>query len=248
MTPFGKCCCKRLPQGLSQSPDWAQAALEEAFLEADLLRECIEAFIDDIGCFSDSWEDHLNHLKQTLDCLQANGYKVNPTKCEWAVQETEWLGHYITPNGIKPLNKKIKGILQLDHPTAVTELRSFIGMINFYRDFWKRRAHVLAPLTALTKTPKNTPIPWNEETEAAFNNIKALLIEEVLLYYPDPNKEFIIEPDASKKQLGATIYQLNDQGHKQPVAFFSCKLAPAQTHCLASDSEALCITEVFEEH
>jgi len=248
VTPFGKYRRKRLPQGLSQSPDWAQAAVEEVFLEADLLRECVEAFIDDIACFSNSWEEHLVHLKKTLNCLQTNGYTVNPTKCEWAVQETKWLGHHMTPEGIKPLENKIKGILQLDRPTTVTELRSFIGMINFYRDFWKRRADVLAPLTALTKTPKGVPLAWTDETEAAFKGIKALLIEEVLLYYPDPNKEFIIKPDASKKQLGATIYQVNDNGHKQPVAFFSRKLTPAQTRYPASDLEALCITEVFEEY
>jgi len=247
VTPFGKYRRKRLPMGLSQSPDWAQAAIEEAFLEADLLRECVEAYIDDVGTFSNSWEHHLLHLEKTLRCLETNGYTVNPAKCQWGVQEVEWLGHLLTPKGIKPLPKKIKGVLQLSPPTNVTELRSFLGMINYYRDFWKRRSHILAPLTALTGFPKGKRLPWNEECEQAFRKIKAILIEEVLLYYPDPNKTFYIEPDASIKQLGATIYQL-DGSTKLPVAFFSRKLSPAQTRYPASDLEALCITEVFEEY
>lgn len=247
VTPFGKFKRNRLPQGLCQSPDWAQAAIEEVFYEADLLRTCVEAFIDDVGVFSNSFNEHIKHLTATLTCLQQNGYTVNPAKCQWAVKEVEWLGHYLTPNGIKPLPKKIKGILQLTRPTTVTELRSFIGMVNFYRDFWKQRAHILAPLTALTKTPKGRPLPWTDECNKAFQAIKAVLQEEVLLYYPDPNKTFYIEPDASKRQLGATIYQRLPGGHKQPVAFFSRKLTPAQTRYPASDLEALCITEVFEE-
>ena len=247
VTPFGKYRRKRLPQGLTQSPDWAQAAIEDVFIEADLLRQCVEAFIDDVGVFSNDWEEHLSHLSRTLTCLEENGYTVNPTKCEWGVQEMEWLGHWVTPDGIKPLPDKIKGIVQLDRPNTVTQLRSFIGMINFYRDFWQKRSHILAPLTALTKTPKGQPLNWTEECTKAFQQIKAILTEEVLLYYPDPNKEFIIEPDASKYQLGATIYQMNGD-RKQPVAFFSRKLTPAQTRYPASDLEALCITEVFDEY
>jgi hypothetical protein len=160
VTPYGKYRRKRLPMGLSQSPDWAQAAIEDVFIEANLLRECVEAYIDDVGVFSKSWEEHLVHLEKTLTCLQENGYRVNPAKCEWSVTETEWLGHWLTPQGIKPLAKKVQGILAIDRPTTVTQLRSFIGMINFYRDFWKRRAHIMAPLTALTKLPKGAKIPW----------------------------------------------------------------------------------------
>jgi hypothetical protein len=248
VTPFGKYRRKRLPQGMKQSPDWAQAAIEEPLLEADLLHECVEAYIDDIGAFSNSFEEHLQHLDKTLAVLQVNGYTVNPTKCSWCVQEMEWLGHWMTPTGLKPIRNKIKGVVQLAPPQTVKQLRSFLGMVNYYRDFWKRRSHILAPLTAMTKLRSKQKLPWTTECDKAFKQIKALLIEEVLLFYPDPNKTFYIEPDASKLQLGATIYQLGDQEQRQPVAFFSRKLTPAQTRYPASDLEALCITEVFEEY
>jgi len=99
----------------------------------------------------------------------------------------------------------------------------------------------------MTKLNPKQRLPWNNEHDKAFNQIKAVLAEEVLLYYPDPNKTFYIEPDASKLQLGATIYQYNNN-KKQPVAFFSRKLTEAQTRYPASDLEALCITEVFDEY
>jgi hypothetical protein len=214
--------------GLKQSPDWAQAALEVPLIEADLLRECVEAYLDDVGIFSNSFDEHLTHIDKTLYVLQEEGFTINPTKCVWCVQEMEWLGHWLTPEAIKPLDKKIKGIVQLDRPQTVKQLRSFLGLVNYYRDFWKRRSHILAPLSSMTKLNPKQKLPWNDEHEAAFKQIKALLAEEVLLYYPDPNKTFIIEPDASKRQLGATIYQMNGP-QKQPVAFFSRKLTDAQT-------------------
>ena len=118
----------------------------------------------------------------------------------------------MTPDGIKPLNDKVQGILDINRPKTVTQLRSFIGMINFYRDFWNKRAEILAPLTKHTKLKKGSTIPWGEQEKLAFQQIKAVLAEEVLLYYPDPNKEFVIEPDASKYQLGAHIYQEDQKG------------------------------------
>ena len=247
VTPFGKYRRKRLPMGLSQSPDWAQGALEEVLV--DLLYECIEAYIDDVGCFSNSWEDHLKHLEQTLSLLQEAGYTVNPSKCEWAVQETEWLGHWLTPDGIRPLPSKIKGILAIAPPTTPKQVRSFLGMVNYYNDSFPRRAEILAPISALSHvSPSAFASHWTTECDEAFKKIKALIAQDVLLYYPDPNKKFIIEPDASKTQLGSVIYQLGDNGKRLPVAFFSRKLTPAQTRYPASDLEALCITETFEEY
>ena len=92
--------------GLSQSADWAQASLEQVL--KDLLYECIEAYIDDVGCFSNDWNEHLQHLDSTLSRLQDAGYTINPCKYEWAIKETEWLGHWLTPDGIKPFPKKSK--------------------------------------------------------------------------------------------------------------------------------------------
>ena len=93
VTPLGKYRRKRAPMGCSQSSDWAQGAIESALDDYGLLRDCVEAFIDDVGCFSNSWSEHLEHLERTFQCLLEHGYRVNPAKCEWGVEETDWLGH-----------------------------------------------------------------------------------------------------------------------------------------------------------
>ena len=183
-----------------------------------------------------------------LTLLQDAGYMVNPAKCEWAVQEMEWLGHWLTLEGVCPLASKIKGILAI-MPTTPCQVWSFLGMVNYYNDSFPRRTNILAPISALTNvSPSEFATHWTEECDAAFKRINALIVQDVLLYYPDPNKKFIIEPDASKAQLGLVIYQLGDNGRHQPVAFFSCKLMPAQMHYPASELEALCIMETFKEY
>ncbi|MEM7284021.1 MAG: reverse transcriptase family protein, partial [Pseudomonadota bacterium] len=147
-TPFGLYRYKRLPMGISQSPDIPQEIMERVLRAI----EDIVIYIDDIGVFSNSWEDHLTQLHCVCTALEQNGFTVNPRKCEWAVQQTDFLGHWFTPQGVKPWQRKIDAILALQPPKTLKHLRSYLGMVNYYRDMWPCRSHILAPLTQLTGT------------------------------------------------------------------------------------------------
>jgi hypothetical protein len=120
--------------GFTNSPSWAQAVLEEIF--DNFLRE-IECFIDDIDIFDNSWDKHLFMIDLVLSCPEEHGFTVNPQKCEWAVEETDWLGYWMTPMGLKPWQKEIEPILTLAPLQTVKQLQSFIKMINFYCDMWR---------------------------------------------------------------------------------------------------------------
>jgi hypothetical protein len=193
---------------------WDQASME------DLLRPHVESdvFIDDIGVFSPTWDDHLYSLDKILMLLQDNNFTVNPLKCEWGVQETDWLGYWLTPEGLKPWRKKIDPILAIQPPTTASELRSFIGSIQFYRDMYRRRSHILAPLTA--RSGKKT-LNWTPDYDQAFKTANAMIAEETFLQYPNHNQPFHIYTDASEYQMGSVIMQKG-----KPVAFFLASSIP----------------------
>ena len=101
--------------GVSEAPDIATEIMHNTFAD----KEDVEFYMDDIGCFSDSWDNHLHLLKQVLQCLQSVGFTINPLKCEWAVKETDFLGHWLTPTGIKPWKKKLTPSFASNHPVTL---------------------------------------------------------------------------------------------------------------------------------
>jgi transposase InsO family protein len=236
-TPEGNYRYKRLPMGVCQSPDIAQEIMEDLFRALDE----VDVYIDDVGVFNDSWQSHLLSLRKVLALLQDSNFTVNPLKCGWAVQETDWLGYWLTPTGLKPWQKKVKPILALQRPTTPTQLRSFLGAVNFYRDMYPRRSHILAPLTKLAGL-RGKLLPWTDDCQQAFDQMKALLAEDAFLRYPDHNKPFHIYCDASDLQLGAAIFQ-----EDAPVAYYSRKLTPAQRNYTVGEREMLSMVETLKE-
>ena len=117
--------------------------------------------------------------------LQEKGFSVNLLKCKWAVQETDFLGHWLTPEGVKPLWKKIQGILDMQEPKDIGQLQSFLGMVTYYRDMWPGCSHILDPLTELLGTKT---FVWTEAQSKAFKQMKAMLAKDTMLAYPDHNR------------------------------------------------------------
>jgi transposase InsO family protein len=238
-TPFGHYQYQRLPMGCNQSPDYAQEIMESIFNDL----EYTEVYIDDVGIFDKEWKQHLHHLEIVLRRLEENNFTINPTKCEWAVQETDFLGHWMTPTGLKPWRKKIEAILKLERPRTLKEVRSFIGAVNFYRDLYPKRSHTLAPLHELTAIKNHSQFKWLDKHQKAFDAMKAIMAKDAFIRYPDHNKPFHIFTDASDLQLGSVIMQ-----DDKPVAFYSRKLNMAQRNYTTMEKELLSIVETLKEY
>eukprot|EP00957_Ditylum_brightwellii_P061956 4701964-Ditylum_brightwellii.AAC.1 len=132
--------------GIKIAPNEAQAIIEEILCGLD-----VEAYINNVGIFTKvSFKEHLEFVDKVLQRLQDNNMKVNPLKCKWGVQETNFLGHWITPEGVWPWKKKVEMVMRMSPPSNMTELHSFIGAVTYYKNIWPHRSHILAPLTNLT--------------------------------------------------------------------------------------------------
>ncbi len=145
--PWGKYEYIRLPMGLCNAPDIFQEKMNSLMEGLEFAR----AYLDDLLIISkQSFEEHLEHLERVLSRLNEAGLRVNMAKSKFCQTQLDYLGYTISREGIKPIMKKVKAILQIAPPKNRKQVRQFIGMVNYYRDVWPQRAHILAPLTHLT--------------------------------------------------------------------------------------------------
>lgn len=186
--------------GLCNSPEIFQEIMFNLFRGFDYARE----YIDDlIITTTGTYEDHLEKIGTVLHKLKKAGLKVNAKKSSSCRHEVEYLGYIITRNGIKLQPKKKEIIYNMAMPKTRKQLRSFLGLVKYYRDLIQRKSEIAAPSTKLTSI--KVPFKWTIEEEQAFQKLKLAISIETMLTYPNFFKEFKIHIDASDKQLQAVI-------------------------------------------
>ena len=139
----------------------------------------------------------------------------------WFAPSVNYLGFTITREGIRPQTTKVQGILNMAPPKNQKDIRRFVGMVNFYRDLYPRRADTLTPLTDLCG--KNRKFSWTSMHETAFNKMKEIMARDAMLTYPKFDEPFIVYSDSSDKQIGGIVTQ-----DGKPLGFFSKKLSDTQ--------------------
>ncbi|GBG62811.1 hypothetical protein CBR_g32394 [Chara braunii] len=188
----------------------------------DYLDKFVIVYLDDILIFSRIVEEYVTHLDKVLSLLRQHKFKINGEKCEFGCTRILYLGHEISAEGLKPDDAKVANIRDWPRPQSVTEMRSFLGMTGYYRNFVKNYSIVAAPLTDLTRL--DTPWEWTDRCEAAFRHLKHALTHHEVLKLPDPDKPFIVTTDAIQYDIGAVLAQ--QEGPKlRPVEYMSKKMS-----------------------
>ncbi len=216
--------------------------------------EYVQAYLDDLLCISrSSLEDQLKKLEEVLRRLCDAGLKSTQKKLTFCALEIEYLGYILTKDGIKAQSNKVQAMLVIQPPQNVKELRHFLGMVQYYSDFWARQSKMLSLLTSLVgecgqtkvtraKGTKKAPWHWDEVHQRASDHVKATIVRKAVLANPDYSKVFEIYTNALSKQLGAAITQEN-----RPIAFFSQKLSTMQRKYSVTKIELLAIVETLKE-
>lgn len=225
-----------LPMGLCNAPGTFMQLMNQTF--ADMLDKSVLCFLDDILIFSRTEEEHMQHLRTVLTRLRDQELYVKPSKCAFLQREVSFLGHRIGADGLRVAPDKIGAVQQWPQPRSVTDVRSFLGLANFYRRFVRDYSRVALPLTELTKD--TVPWQWGLEQQKAFEALKAALCAPPVLLVPDQSKPFVLNCDACKYAIGATLQQDHGNG-LQPVAYFSAKMSDAERNYDVREQEFMAL-------
>ena len=200
----------------------------------------VDNFMDDILIASETKRCHLECLRQVLLRLREAHLSARPTKCYMGYRQLEYLGHAVGNGQMKPLERMTEKIKSVDRPTTKKQVRSFLGLVGFYRRFVPQFAETALPLTDLTKGGKREPIHWDERCEKAFQRLKELMSCQPVCCLPDFQKAFVLRTDASDVGIGAVLLQ--DQGFGlQPVGYVSKKLNSAEKNYSPIEKECLAV-------
>jgi transposase InsO family protein len=195
-------------------------------------------YLDDIVIYAKSLADHNVKLREVLDRLRTYQLKLQPEKCRFLRKEVCYLGHQITEEGVRPDPQKVSAIANFPTPATAKQLKTFCGMISYYRRFIPNCSKIASPLHKLLK--RDAKFEWTTAQEHAFNHLKTKLISQPILQYPDFSKEFVLTTDASNDGLGAVLLQ-GPMGNDLPVAFSSRSLKKAESHYTTNEKQLLAI-------
>jgi len=237
---------KRMCFGLKGAPATFQRLMNRVLNGINGSRAFV--YLDDIIVISTTLKEHITRLREVFDRLRKFNLQLQPPKCEFLRNEVNYLGHVITENGVKPDPKKIECLVNYPIPINAKEVKSFLGLVGYYRKFIKDFSKKAKPLTNLLK--QNQPFIWSDNCQDSFIFFKNILINEPLLQYPDFNQPFNITTDASNVAIGAILSQ-GKIGSDLPIAYASRTLNKAETNYNTTEKELLAIlwaTKQFRQY
>lgn len=217
--------------GLTNAPATFQCLMNSIF--AELTCKFVIVFLDDILVYSATLQEHEAHLRQVLALLRQHKLYTKASKCSFAQDRIEYLGHVISREGVATDNEKTAAMQAWPVPTSATELRGFLGLTGYYRKFVPRYGIIAKPLTQLL-TKKG--FAWNEQAQEAFQQLKQSMVNTPVLALPNFDRPFAIETDACDTGIGAVLVQ---DGH--PVAYFSKALGIRNQQLSTYEKEFLAV-------
>ena len=202
VTPFGKYEFNMVLFGLAQAPAYFQALINKVL---QVLHKFAVTYLDDIIIFSKTEEEHLEHLRIIFQRLKEAGLKLKRAKCEFMKKQIQYLGHLISFNGIQPLPEKLESIKNMPAPWSPKEDKQFLGLAGYYHKFVPQFSDLSRPLNRLTR--KDVLFEWTKECQACFKLLKEALCMHPILWYPDPDRPYVLFTDAGKYGLAGGLTQ-----------------------------------------
>ncbi|XP_062714013.1 uncharacterized protein K02A2.6-like [Aedes albopictus] len=227
--------CKRLPPGVKSAPGAFQKVIDSMI--GDL--EGVESFLDDVLVHGKTPEEHDRNLDLILQRIQEYGFRLKLDKCRIYMTEVKYIGHIVDQNGIRTDPEKVSAIVKMPPPRNVTELRSFLGAVNYYAKFINEMHQLRRPLDQLLQ--KDAKWMWSKECQSSFTRFKELLQSDLMLTHYNPSMPIVVAADASNTGIGACIRHRFPGGAEKAVQYASRTLTPTEQGYSQIDKEALAL-------
>ena len=226
---------QRLPFGIASAPAVFQQVMDTILQDIPGTM----CYLDDIIVTGSTEEEHLRNLRAVLERLRQHGIRLNQAKCEFMQSQVEYLGHKIDAEGIHATDSKLEAILQAPTPKNVHQLRSFLGLLNYYCRFIPNLASIIHPLNELLH--KDHKWKWSKQCDESFRVAKEKLISPNLLVHFDPSLPVKVAGDASAYGVGAVISHVMPDNTERPIAFASHTLTSSERNYSQVEKEALAL-------
>ena len=239
ITKYGLYEHVRLAMGLCNSPATYQRIM--TYVLKNMLWKNVLVYLDDLIILGQDFKSHVSALEEVFSRFRQNNLKFKPKKCELFKTEVDFLGRRVGRDGISIPEAKIKAVVDWSVPRTRTELESFLGFVNYHRDFISHMAEVCDCLYRLVRTsvPKE-PLDWSEDHQWAFEWLKQTMVSAPVLAYPTATGTFILDVDASDVAIGAELSQLQD-GQECIIAYGSQTLSATQRRYCTTRKELLAL-------
>lgn len=226
---------KRLPPGVKSAPGAFQKVIDNMLCNL----EGSESFLDDVLVHGKTRAEHDRNLELTLQRIQEYGFRLKIEKCSFYMTQVKYLGHIIDRNGIRTDPAKVSAITQMPPPKNTSELRSFLGAVNYYAKFIKEMHQLRRPLDQLLQKDKEWV--WSDECQQSFNRFKELLTSDLILTHYDPTQDIVVAADASGTGIGGIIRHRYPDGTEKVIQHASRSLTVAEQGYAQIDKEALAL-------
>ena len=234
VTPDGTYECLKMPFGMVNSGATLKRGMRAMLKDMNN----VVCYWDDLLVHTVSWEEHMKTLKELFQRLTEADLTVRPSKCTLGTDDIEFIGHSLK-NGQKGLlEENVAKIQNAPRPTTKKQIRSFLGLAGYYREYCPNFAAITVPLSDLTKKGCPNNVRWGPSQEKAYQTVRDMLSKDPVLRLPDPAKEYVLRTDASDDGLGAVLMQ-EHEGKFHPVVYASKKLLKAEKNYSTIEKECL---------
>jgi len=224
--------------GIKTSPSWLNKLMVKVLRGTEDFASCL---MDDISIYSDTWDDHMKHIRMVLERLRAACLTANVSKCQFCLQSIKIMGYTLVDGNLMPSDDKIEAILKLGPAKTKKGVKSILGLSGYYRGMQPNFAETTYCLTQLLRKDQPEKVRWEQKHTDALETIKRNLVSKPILVGPKFDREFIVQTDATQQTVAGICSQLGDDGREHVIAYCSRKLLDREQKYSSIERECLAI-------